>query len=176
MDRPLLPPDSLPPLLPRQDDTQNGFRDANRLLHEQIQSGVWVHGPVGVSVAAYLAAVLGLSDRETEEIQTIFLNFRPVDDLETTPVADGAILALSAAMPGLMGATMRRAGTYAKLRESISHCGTIPGETSPHAEDGQGWVKVKAFNAIVPILTQKLTAVGCALWDGRDYVYLPPEA
>ena len=53
-------------------------------------------------------------------IQTIFLDGKAVDDLGEAKVRDGSILALSAAMPGLVGATLRRGGAFASLRRSIT--------------------------------------------------------
>jgi len=47
-----------------------------------------------------------LSDR----ISTIFLNGKPVDDVESAIIKDNSILALSGAMPGLVGATFRKGG------------------------------------------------------------------
>ena len=54
-------------------------------------------------------------------IQTIFLNGKPVDDITTATVQSDDCLALSAAMPGLVGATMRSGGVLASFRHSISH-------------------------------------------------------
>ena len=51
----------------------------------------------------------------------IFLNGKAVDKIKTTAVTDGNILALSAAMPGLVGATFRRGGRYAAMRSNVSH-------------------------------------------------------
>jgi len=41
-------------------------------------------------------------DYVTQRISTIFLDGKPVDDIDTLLVRDGAVLSLSAAMPGLV--------------------------------------------------------------------------
>ncbi len=77
-------------------------------------------------------------------IQTVFLNGRAVDDIETVMIANGDTLALSAAMPGLVGASFRRAGRYSVFRDNVSfHDG------EPQVGQGAGLVTVKLFNLIV---------------------------
>jgi len=58
-------------------------------------------------------------------------------------VNEGAIVALSAAMPGLVGATMRRGGTYATLRSSISFT-----ETDESIERQRGLMTLKLLNMV----------------------------
>jgi hypothetical protein len=66
-----------------------------------------------------------ICDMEPEKlrglIQTVFLNGKPVDDMEKASVHNGDCLALSAAMPGLVGATMRSGGVLSCFRRTISH-------------------------------------------------------
>ncbi len=68
------------------------------------------------------------------DIKVLFIDYSPVDDIDTAIIKDGTILALSAAMPGLVGAAMRRDGlswmctgiTYhEEEREHYSHLGVI---------------------------------------------------
>jgi len=77
-------------------------------------------------------------------IQTVFLNGKPVDDMETVFVEDGDCLALSAAMPGLVGATMRSGGVLAGFRHSISH---RPPRTRSNARGGV--LSIKLFNLLI---------------------------
>ena len=87
-----------------------------------LQQGIILRREVGCSVKSFLYHQLQLSCEFVEDkIQTIFLDGKPVDDLDAAYVKDGCSLALSAAMPGLVGATMRRGGYYASLRAQISH-------------------------------------------------------
>lgn len=60
------------------------------------------------------------SDYLEKRIQTVFLNGQPVDDLKQAGVSNGATIALSAAMPGLVGAVLRKGGFYSNLRNSIT--------------------------------------------------------
>lgn len=78
-----------------------------------------------------------------ERIQTIFLNFKAVDRPEKARVNEDAIVTLSAAMPGLVGATMRRGGTYAPLRSNISFT-----ETGGGIERRQGRITLKLLNMV----------------------------
>ena len=66
-----------------------------------------------------------------------------MDDVDKSVVRDGSVLALSAAMPGILGATMRKGGRYTAFRKDISEHGDECGicETS-------GRVTVKLFNMV----------------------------
>ncbi len=110
-----------------------------------LQRGCQVQTRLGCGVQTFLTEDLGISPEYIENrIQTIFLDSRPVDDVEKTPVGDGAVLALSAAMPGLVGATMRRGGVLASFRNTITHRG---GDAC--ASDAVGFVILKLFNLLV---------------------------
>jgi hypothetical protein len=78
-------------------------------------------------------------------INTLFLDGKPVDDVEATTVNIGSTVALSAAMPGLVGATLRKGGRLANFRSNISYDGK-----SASIETNQvGRVGVKLFNMVV---------------------------
>jgi hypothetical protein len=110
-----------------------------------LNQGFMVKIRVGESVRTLMCERIGLDGSYFDErIQTLFLNSKPVDDPATAVVKDGAILALSAAMPGLVGATFRKGGKYKWMRGSISHpdeCDVTAGKT--------GWVTLKLFNLIL---------------------------
>jgi len=113
-----------------------------------LQQGFTVAARVGCSLKELLCGQLGLSQEYvTERITTIFLNGKPLDNLESAIVLDGATVALSAAMPGLVGATMRRGGYYAAMRGAITY---RTGETD--ALGGYGAVRIKLFNLLLPEL------------------------
>ena len=95
-------------------------------------------------------------------IQTIFLDGKAVDNLGEAMVRDGSILALSAAMPGLVGATLRRGGAFASLRRSITF--SEGGQAIPQKE---GRIVLKLFNLLVPELGPRLLAKGIWL-KGED--------
>lgn len=78
-------------------------------------------------------------------INTLFLDGKPVDDVDATTVNIGSTVALSAAMPGLVGATLRKGGSLANLRSSISY-----DDKSASAENNRvGMVGIKLFNMVV---------------------------
>jgi hypothetical protein len=110
-----------------------------------LRHGFMVETPVGGSVKALLNNILGMDDNYVEDrIKTIFLDAKPVDDINTACINDGSVLALSGAMPGLAGATLRRGGQLASFRGSIS-CRS-DGE---NALSQEGHVVVKLFNLLV---------------------------
>ncbi len=109
-----------------------------------LQYGFAIRAHVGCSVNDFLRSEIGLDSNTIEKIQTIFLEGSPVDDLDSAMVRDGATLALSAAMPGLVGATMRRGGVYASFRGSITYH-----ETGEACSKGEGLVRLKLFNVLL---------------------------
>ena len=107
-----------------------------------LQNGFWIKGNVGCSVKSFLCEQFGLSPEYLEKrIQTIFLDGDAVDDVERATVEDGATLSLSAAMPGLAGAVLRKGGYYAAMRDQISRK-----EETTSASMQAGKVFVKLFN------------------------------
>ncbi len=108
------------------------------------QQGFLVMVPGSGNIRTFLCQHLGLSPDYVEgRIQTIFLNGKPVDEMDAAIVGQGDTLALSAAMPGLVGATMRRGGFFAGLRANISHRAQ-----DQAAQDGECLVKLKLFNLL----------------------------
>jgi hypothetical protein len=106
--------------------------------------GVTLPVTTGDTLQATVCEQLGVDVEYFEErIQTIFLNFKAVDRPEEARVNAGAIVTLSAAMPGLVGATMRRGGTYASLRSNISFT-----ETGGSIERKQGRITLKLLNMV----------------------------
>ena len=87
-----------------------------------LQRGVTVRLGEETNVSNFLCHHLGIEPEFVEHaITTIFLNGKPVDDLDRATLGHGDTLALSAAMPGLVGATMRRQGLVASFRSNISY-------------------------------------------------------
>jgi len=118
-----------------------------------LQRGVGVPQGACVGVREFLQEILGIEAGYVEErLQTVFLDGRPIDDLDRTLVGPGAVLALSGAMPGLAGATMRRGGYYARMREGITH----PGAAAEEEGEGPGIVTVKLFNRPLADLAESL--------------------
>jgi len=116
----------------------------NPIFFRLLQNGFAVETEVGCSVRTFLFEILGLDTGYIEKrIQTIFLDGETVDDIDTAIVRDGSILALSGAMPGLIGAVLRKGSYYAPMRREISHKKEIESTSSQ-----KGRVIVKLFNLV----------------------------
>lgn len=127
-----------------------------RHLFLLMQNGFSLKIPAMCSLKAFLTERMGLNpDYVEEKIQTIFLDGRPVDDLDAAIVGDGSSLALSGAMPGLVGAAMRRGGFYGQLRSAITYRPSGASDTA-----GVGTVHVKIFNVLMHDLGPDLLRKG----------------
>ena len=130
--------------------------------------GILIKGPGGESVEDFLLKAAAVSPAYLKErVQTVFLNGKALDDFSTARVADGDSLALSAAMPGLAGAVLRRGGFYAAMRRQISH----EAQSQPAAA-GNISVVLKLFNMVArelgpEFLKQGVLVSGVQL---RDFV------
>lgn len=136
-----------------------------------LETGVVLKVPEGISVRETLIRHLEMdSDYLEDRIQTLFLNGKPVDDVDAAFVAEGSVLALSAAMPGLVGATMRRGGYYASMRQRI--------ETEKHplgVGDTPVRVTVKLFNMVAKELGPDLFGAGIVVDGSRFHAFLKDE-
>lgn len=133
------------------------------LFFPLFEKGVVIPVRTGCSLRDFLCDQMGISgDYLDRRVQTLFLDARPVDDVDRAVVRDGSVLALSAAMPGLLGATMRKGGRYAAFRKDISQqageCGVC--QTA-------GRVTLKLFNMVAQELGARLLVAGVVV-DGSD--------
>lgn len=113
------------------------------VFQDLFQAGVRVRATIGTTIHSFLCDSLGLDPQYVEKrIQTVFLNGKAVDDPGAAVIPDHATIALSAAMPGLLGATLRKGSFYAAMRSEISHVGRS--DLSPH----KGKVLLKLFNLL----------------------------
>lgn len=120
------------------------------------QHGVMVKADVNCSIRTVLCEQLGLSPQYVEDrIKTIFLDGRPIDDIDSAVLRDGSTLALSAAMPGLVGAILRRGGHLAPLRSQIAHR-----EEEKGASRREGTIVLKLFNLLIDELGPNLLERG----------------
>lgn len=114
-------------------------------LFPLLQQGFMVKVQVGCSIKTMLCNQFGLNPEYVEDrIQTIFLDGKTVDDIDSAIIKDGSTLALSAAMPGLVGATLRRGGHLALLRSQTTHR-----EEKKAVLQREGMVVLKLFNLLV---------------------------
>ncbi len=120
-------------------------KQAIRSFFSLLQRGFSFGALVGCSIRELLCDQLGIDDAYvTQRVSTIFLNGKPVDDIDAVLLRDGSVLSLSAAMPGLVGAAMRRGGTYAYLRDSIT-----ARESRDRPSARPGIVRMKLFNMVM---------------------------
>jgi len=123
---------------------------------------------VGIDLKTFVCQELGVHAAYFDErIQTIFLDSKPVDDVTTALVHDGSVLALSAAMPGLVGATFRKGGQYSWMRQSISHTGD-----DKRGQTTDGWVSVKLFNMVLKELGPGFLEQGIWINGGRVQAFV----
>ena len=110
-----------------------------------LQQGFRITARVDCSLRKLLCDQLAMgNDYVTDRITTIFLNGRATDDLDTAIIRDGSTIALSAAMPGLVGATMRRGGYYSAMRSGITYRDDLS-----ERRDRIGTVRIKLFNMLL---------------------------
>ena len=127
-----------------------------------LQQGFTLRARVGCSIKTLLCDQLGMSPEYLEErVQTIFLDGKPIDDASSATLKPGSTLALSAALPGLAGATLRRGGYYASLRSQISHRDERISEPSH-----EGTIFLKLFNLTLKELGPTFLTHG--IWINGD--------
>jgi hypothetical protein len=129
-----------------------------------IEHGFRMKIKTGRTVRELLCGQLGVSeDYLDNRIQTIFLDGKAVDDADNAWVNAGSRLALSAAMPGLVGATFRKGGRYAALRSSISYS-----KTKTSGVRGKGKITLKLFNMVAKELGPVFLRNGVII-DGNTF-------
>ena len=125
------------------------------LFFQLLGQGFRVNVQTGATVKDLLCRQLGIGeDYLAQRIQTIFLNAKVVDDVDSALVAEESTLALSGAMPGLVGAILRSGGYYAAMRNQLSHVQSEPSSQAQSAE-----ITLKLMNIVAkelgPIFLQK---------------------
>lgn len=109
-----------------------------------LQAGFTIEALVGCTLREFLCMEMEIcGDYANKRIQTIFIDGHPVDDFDEAHIHNGTRLALSGAMPGLVGAVMRRGGTLSGLRDSITY---HLDEMRPTEQ--QGYVHIRLYNIV----------------------------
>ena len=130
-------------------------------LLSPFQGGAEVEVKVGGNLLSLLTEDLGLSEEAIARIQTVFWRSKPVDDIAGCVISDGGVLTLSAALPGLVGAVLRRDGYWAAMRDSITHQND---GSAQHT--GRGIITIKLFNFMLsevgPLLLKRGIRLGAA--------------
>ncbi len=115
------------------------------IFYQLLSKGFIIHPRTGCTIKELLCGQLGIKDDYLDKrIQTIFLDDKVVDDVNSAVIREGSILALSAAMPGILGATLRKGGWYAPMRKQISHDKDVASDIHLKGE-----ITIKLFNLIV---------------------------
>ncbi|MFC1639967.1 hypothetical protein ACFL3B_04295 [Gemmatimonadota bacterium] len=128
-----------------------------------LQDGFQIEAQVGCCISEFLRNRCRLSpDFIANRVSTVFLDGQPVDDLDRAFVNDGATLALSGAMPGLVGAVMRTNSPLRSFRSSITHPGGEEG-TKQHHHQQNGLVRLKLFNTVMSELGPAFVRAGILL-------------
>jgi hypothetical protein len=114
------------------------------VFEPELSQGVGLDVRLSCSIEQLVCGELGVAPEYLDDrIQTVFLNSKAIDDVATATVTPGSVLALSAAMPGVAGATLRKGGRYAPMRQAISY------ETAADpACRTRGTITLKLFNMI----------------------------
>ncbi len=146
-------------------------------LRALLLKGAYVKVRTGYSLRELICEQFRVSpDYLERDIKVVFLNYSPVDDLDSATIKDGAILALCGAMPGVVGAAMRRDG-LPSMRSSITYK-----EEERERVHGEGVVYLKLFNLVLDdlgdaflrravyvesiVLADLLTRASDAFWRG----------
>ena len=131
------------------DDFKNIYISVNKDMASMffyfLERGVKKEIQVGCDIKTMLSGQFNMSAEYIDNrIKTIFLDGRPVDDVNSTIVNDGSTLALSAAMPGLAGATFRRSENITPPESTIITKKEIKKQKHP-----KGIIIIKFFNLIL---------------------------
>ncbi|MBW1842652.1 MAG: hypothetical protein JRI75_12815 [Deltaproteobacteria bacterium] len=147
--------------------------DIIRRFTQLLGHGFRVSVTIGGSIREILCGQLGFKNGYLDDrIQTLFLNGKAVDDVDTAVVEDASTLSLSAAMPGVAGATMRKGGRYAAMRSQISYRSDT---ASADRQDGE--ITLKLFNLVARELGPTFFERG-VFFSGKvieDFLRLQPD-
>jgi hypothetical protein len=124
-----------------------------------LQSGIYVDVEQGTSIDALLFGLPGFSEEYVKtNVQTIFLNGLPADNLQQQLFGKEAVIAISAAMPGLAGAIFRKDGVHASLRTTTA--GMLSSQDAPEAPIT---IRLKLFNMIAMDRGEQLFRDSCVI-------------
>ncbi len=138
-----------------------------------LQSGIFLEIRQGETIGDLLTSLPDFTmEYARQRIQTIFLNGLPADDLDQQLWGKKAVIAISAAMPGLAGAIFRKGGMHASLRTETA------GKLSGNVENTQPLqIRLKLFNMIAAERGLAILAHGCVLQSAvveKFFSYRPP--
>jgi uncharacterized protein YjbI with pentapeptide repeats len=122
------------------------------------QQGVYLKTRAGLSLSEVLEEA-GFSRKYLEErVRTVFLDGTAIDDLDNAIIRGDCVIALSAAMPGLAGAILRKGSPISVLRSST------PAITDLNSSgDALHTLRLKLFNAVAKEMGPELLRSGILL-------------
>lgn len=122
-----------------------------------LQSGIFLVVPQGTTICNLLLTLPGFTaEYIRDRVETVFLNGLPADNMNQKLFGKTAVLALSAAMPGLAGAIFRKGGVHASLRTETA---TEHRDTNTTRTPVQ--IRLKLFNIIAVARGALLLSEGC---------------
>ncbi|HON86558.1 MAG TPA: hypothetical protein PK864_11125 [Syntrophorhabdaceae bacterium] len=137
-----------------------------------LQEGVTLNGNIGASVRDTIKEHLDITDEYIDKkISTVLLDSSVVDDMDRAVIKEGSVLALSGAMPGLVGATMRTHSFYASFRNAITYR-----EKQDAHKVKQGRFHIKLFNVLLKELGPKLLKKGILVDSAKLYEILNAQS
>ncbi len=137
----------------------SGIPEAVEILNSELQNGFFIETEEGRTLNSFLTDSCGITeDYIANKVKTIFHNSNPVDAPASVMVRDGSVIAISGAMPGLVGAMMRIGSPYAVMRESITEKGNNIKRSGKNI-----YVKLKLFNIILNELGGRFLSRGIIL-------------
>lgn len=136
-----------------------GVPEVVELLHYELQNGFYVETESGIKLISFLTGSCGIPESYIrDKVKTIFHNGNPVDDPASVKLRNDSVVAISGAMPGIVGAMMRMASPYAAMRESITEKGENIFQTGDSIH-----VMLKLFNVILGDLWRGFVEKGVIL-------------
>ncbi|HIP40293.1 MAG TPA: hypothetical protein EYG88_13090 [Desulfocapsa sulfexigens] len=124
-----------------------------------LQGGIFLKAEQGETIGDLITSLPGFTmEYARQKIQTIFLDGLPADDLDQQLWGKKAVIAISAAMPGLAGAIFRKGGMHASLRTETA------GKLSENGQNTRPLqVRLKLFNMIAAERGLEILDEGCVL-------------
>ncbi len=138
-----------------------------------LQNGIYLEAEQGETIGGLLNTLPGFTEEYVNQrVQTIFLNGLPADDLQQQLFGTEAVIAISAAMPGLAGAIFRKDGVHSSLRTETA---AKLSQTAP--SDQSIKIRLKLFNMIAREKGAQILDDGCMIMASaleKFLAYRPP--
>ncbi|MDJ0782118.1 MAG: hypothetical protein QNJ22_09095 [Desulfosarcinaceae bacterium] len=110
-----------------------------------LHHGFQVNAMVGCSIKELLCDQFEVAEEILKHrIQTLLLDGKPLDDEERATVKGGATIALSIALGGMVGVSLRKGGHLTNIRSTITH----QEKETVKIPSTEGMVTIKLFNQL----------------------------